>query len=439
MNPSPALNEAKAEEAIHFLNELLQLLPGGVNSPVRALSGLERRPLLIESASQDRVTDLSGRSYIDLCCSWGALILGHANPRVLEALASQLPKGTSYGITSRLEGEIARQVVALMPSIELVRFVSSGSEATMSAARLARGFTGREVIVKFNGNYHGHADLFLVQAGSGLETFGLSSSAGVPQGTVEKTLSLPYNDLGAIRRLFADPNLSHTIAAVIVEPVSGNMGVVPPEPGFLELLRSETERTGALLIFDEVITGFRVSKGGAQELYGIKPDLSCIGKIVAGGLPAAAFGGRREIMSYLAPLGPVYQAGTLSGNPLAMCAGLATLQAIQEEGFYAELERKCHLLLDPVEEAIFNSPLPIALQRVGSMFTLFFGRQSVRNLSEARECDPVLFKRFFGSLLDRGIYLPPSPFESSFISSAHSDNHLTEASEAICAAIHSLG
>ncbi|NGX58858.1 MAG: hypothetical protein K940chlam3_01766, partial [Chlamydiae bacterium] len=347
-----------------------------------------------------------GNSYIDYCCSWGALIHGHAHPVILQAVQQRMTKGTSFGITTEIEERLARKIVELVHSIEKVRFVSSGTEATMSAVRLARGFTHRKIIVKFDGNYHGHADSFLIKAGSGVTELAESSSAGIPKELVKYTVSLPYNELDSTREFLLNPTYRDDIAAVILEPIAGNMGVVPGKPEFIQLLRETTEKIGALLIFDEVITGFRVALGGAQSLYQTKPDLTCLGKIIGGGFPAAAFGGRAEIMDYLAPNGPVYQAGTLSGNPVAMEAGLQAIMLLQEPGFYKELERKANII---------TRDLPVPVKQVGSMFSL--------------SVEP--FPPFFRFLYERGIYIPPSQYESWFVSSAHQDSHLEMMRDAI--------
>ncbi len=414
--------------------QLCQVIPGGVNSPVRACKSMGQLPMVVESAHGDTLIDADGYAYIDYCGSWGALIHGHAHPGILEAVHKRLDKGSSFGITTALEGELAQAVISLMDSIQKIRFVSSGTEATMSVARLARGFTKRDVIVKFSGNYHGHADFFLVQAGSGLlETTPSATSDGIPEEMLKHTLNLPYNDLETCQRCFSHPAYSQRIAAVIIEPIAGNMGVVPADPAFLRLLREETEKVGALLIFDETITGFRVDAKGAQELYGIKPDLTCLGKILGGGFPAAAFGGRRDIMDSLAPLGAVYQAGTLSGNPIAMEAGLQSLRLLQRPGFYEDLERKTAFLLDPIKERIKKKGWNACIQQVGSMFTLFLGTQQVRNLQEAMEVDGSLYARLFRTLFNQGIYVPPSPHEAWFISDAHEESHLDQTREAILA------
>lgn len=409
---------------------ICEVTPGGVNSPVRTCKAMGQLPLIVERGEGDTLYDADGLSYIDYCMSWGALIHGHTHPEILKVLQNQLAKGTSFGITTEVEELLARKVVELMPAIEQVRFVSSGTEATMSAARLARGYTGRKIVVKFNNNYHGHADFFLVKAGSGLMHLNqTSSSKGIPEEVVKYTVSLPYNDIEAASALFAEKG--HEIACVILEPVAGNMGVVPATQEFIDCLRKKTKESGSLLIFDEVITGFRVAKGGASAHYGVEPDLICLGKIVGGGLPAAAFGGKREIMSHLAPLGEVYQGGTLSGNPLAMAAGLKALQMLSVDGFYEELIRKTDLLLAPIQEHIQKHDLPMCIQRAGSMFTVFFGRKSVNNGEEALQLDAAKFAAFFRYLFSKGIYIPPLQQEAWFISTAHTDEHLIQTSEVV--------
>lgn len=414
--------------------QLCQFIPGGVNSPVRSCKSMGQPPLVVERACGDQVFDADGHSYIDYCGSWGALIHGHAHPVIVEAVRKRLEKGTSFGITTPLEGEIAQEVVSRIASIEKIRFVSSGTEATMTVARLARGFTKREVIVKFSGNYHGHADFFLVQAGSGvLEVSSTASSAGIPEDIVKHTVSLRYNDAAACAALFSHPDYRGRIAAVILEPIAGNMGVVPADHAFIHFLRKETEKIGALLIFDEVITGFRVDPLGAQKLYGVKPDLTCFGKIIGGGFPAAAFGGKREIMDCLAPLGSVYQAGTLSGNPLAMEAGLQSLRLLQRPGFYEELDRKTDLLLLPIQARIEAKKWNACIQRRGSMFTLFFGKKEVKNLDDALGVDGKMYATMFRTLFDQGIYIPPSPHEAWFVSDAHTEPHLEKTRDAILA------
>ena len=394
-------------------------LVGGVNSPVRAFRAVGGSPLVIDRASGARLWDVDGREYIDYVCSWGALILGHAYPDVVAAIADQAARGTSYGMTSPLEIELGEKIASALPSVEMVRFVSSGTEATMSAARLARAFTKRELIVKFEGCYHGHSDAFLSEAGSGLATLGIAACPGVPDAFANLTLNTPFNDLPALEKLFK----AHTgkIAAVIVEPVVANMGVVPPVTGFLESLRAITEREVALLIFDEVITGFRLGYGGAQGVYKIRPDLTTLGKIIGGGLPVAAYGGRREIMQHLAPLGPVYQAGTLSGNPLAMRAGLATLPRLEAVDFYPAIDRRTARLADGLRAASHEFSIPARVNVAGSLLTLFFTRSAVGNYTDAKKSDTAKFAAFFQAMLDRGIFLPPSQFEALFISSTHTD------------------
>jgi glutamate-1-semialdehyde 2,1-aminomutase len=403
-----------------------KILVGGVNSPVRAFRAVGGEPLIIDRARGSRVFDADGHEYIDYICSWGALILGHADPDVVAAVADQAARGTSYGMTSPLEIELAERIAAAVPSIERIRFVSSGTEATMSAVRLARGFTKRDLILKFEGGYHGHADSFLAEAGSGLATLGISSSPGVPGALAALTLNAAYNDVAAVEQIFQ----KHTgkIAAVIVEPVAANMGVVSPVPGFLETLRRITQRDGALLVFDEVITGFRLTYGGAQQVFNVHPDMTVLGKIIGGGLPVAAYGGRREIMDLIAPLGPVYQAGTLSGNPLAMRAGLATLAKLERAGFYDALDRKAQRLANGLRDALHESGLPGAvlaqINSMGSLLTLFFTREPVRDYSAAKKCDTARFAAFFREMLSHGILLPPSQFEALFVSSAHTDDDI---------------
>lgn len=400
-----------------------KILVGGVNSPVRAFRAVGGEPLIIDRAHGSRLWDADGREYIDYICSWGALILGHAHLDVVDAIADQARRGTSYGMTSPLEVELGERIARAIPSIERVRFVSSGTEATMSAIRAARAFTKRDLILKFEGGYHGHADSFLAEAGSGLATLGISSSPGVPQALAALTLNAPYNDAAATERIFAEQ--AGKIAAIIVEPIAANMGVVPPAPGFLESLRRVTQRDGALLIFDEVITGFRVAYGGAQKLYGIQPDMTVLGKIIGGGLPVAAYGGRREIMDQIAPLGTVYQAGTLSGNPLAMRAGLTTLAQVEVADFYTPLNARSQRLANGLREALRESGVPGQVNAVGSLITLFFTTQPVRDYADAKRSDTTRFAAFFREMLSRGILLPPSQFEALFVSSAHSDEDIS--------------
>lgn len=406
------------EKSVQLFQRAQRYIPGGVNSPVRAFRAVGGEPPFIQRASGSRIYDVDGREYIDYVGSWGPMILGHAPPQVVAALKAAAEGGTSYGAPTALEVELACRVVEAVPSVELVRMVSSGTEATMSALRLARAYTGREVIVKFEGCYHGHGDSLLVKAGSGAMTLGVPDSPGVPQALATLTLTLPYNDLQAAEEIFS--RRGGEIAAAIVEPIAGNMGVIPPAEGFLQGLRELTTRYGALLIFDEVITGFRVAYGGAQQLYGMMPDLTCLGKILGGGLPVGAYGGKREIMGQMAPSGPVYQAGTLSGNPLAMVAGLETLKALDQGNPYQELEEKAHALCQGIEENAKQVGAPAYLTRVGSLFCLFFREGPVCDYQAARGSDTQSFARYFKAMLDQGIYLAPSQFEAGFLSLAHS-------------------
>jgi glutamate-1-semialdehyde 2,1-aminomutase len=404
---------------------LCEVIPGGVNSPVRAFKAMEMAPLVAERGMADLIYDVDGHAYIDYCGSWGALIHGHAHPDILDAAYQQMVKGTTFGITSEIEGKLAQKIVEHVSSVEKVRFVSSGTEATMSAVRLARGVTGRQLVVKFTGNYHGHSDGFLVQAGSGvLGLSSTSSSAGVPAESVRHTVSLPYNSVEQCREFLLDPLYREDIAAVILEPIACNMGVVPPSLEFLQMLRSITQEIGALLIFDEVITGFRVALGGAQALYNIQADLTCFGKIIGGGFPAAAFGGRRDVMDALAPLGKVYQAGTLSGNPVAMAAGLRALEMLEVDGIYEELARKTKIITQPVRELLERKGVNACVHQEGSLFTIFFGRKSVSNMDEALALDKQEFTRFFKHLFNKGVYAPPLQQEAWFVSTAHNEEHL---------------
>ncbi|HKV41829.1 MAG TPA: glutamate-1-semialdehyde 2,1-aminomutase [Blastocatellia bacterium] len=403
-----------------LLQKAERVIPGGVNSPVRAFRAVGAGPLFIQRGSGCEITDADGNSYVDYVCSWGPLILGHANPVILEAIKEVAGRGTSFGAPTELEIELAEEVAAAFPSIDKVRMVSSGTEATMSAIRLARGFTGRDRIIKFEGCYHGHSDSLLVKAGSGLATFGTPDSAGVPAGSAHDTLVVPYNDVAALERAFEE--LGAHIACAIVEPVAGNMGCVAPAPGFLGTLRELTTRSGALLVFDEVITGFRVAYGGAQELYGIKADLTCLGKIIGGGLPVGAFGGRADIMDKLAPLGPVYQAGTLSGNPLAMAAGLAMLRQLRQLNPYAELDRRGARLEAGLRRAAAEAGEPATVNRTGSMITAFFDPGPVTGWASAKKSDTEKYGRFFRAMLGAGIYLAPSQFECAFLGTAHTDD-----------------
>ena len=401
------------------------LLPGGVNSPVRACRSVGCDPLFVRRAAGCLITDVDGNEFIDFVGSWGPMILGHAHPEVVEAIQRTAADGTSFGAPSPLEVELADMVCRSVPSLEKVRFVSSGTEATMSAVRLARGYTGRKVVVKFDGCYHGHADTFLVRAGSGVITLGIPGSPGVPEDIVKNTLSIPYNDTVTLERTLRDESLD--IACVIVEPVAGNMGVVPPDQGFLQTLRRITRELGIVLIFDEVITGFRLALGGAQERFGITPDLTCLGKIIGGGLPVGAYGGRAEIMDRVAPDGPVYQAGTLSGNPLAMAAGLAMLKVVRRPGFYEELEEKSDWFAAEMTGILARVGVPTVLNRVGSMMTCFFTPDPVRDYESALRADTDRYGRYFRAMLDGGVWLAPSQFEAAFISAAHGRDHLEKA------------
>ncbi|HEX5505252.1 MAG TPA: glutamate-1-semialdehyde 2,1-aminomutase [Thermomicrobiales bacterium] len=416
--------------------EAQRYLPGGVDSPVRAFRAVGGTPRFIERAAGARVWDADGNEYLDYVGSWGPLIAGHAQPEVVAAVREAAGRGTSYGAPTASEIELARMVVEAYPAIELVRFVSSGTEAVMSALRVARGATGRERVVKFDGCYHGHSDALLVQAGSGPLTLGQADSAGVPAAFAAATLSLPYNDLAAVRAAFAEH--PGEIAAVIVEPVAGNMGVVPPAPGFLEGLREVTHEAGALLIFDEVITGFRVAYGGAQERYGVRADLTCLGKIIGGGLPVGAYGGRRDLMELVAPLGPVYQAGTLSGNPLAMAAGIATLRLLRRPGVYAELEEQGAVLGDGLVAAARAAGVPAHGTRVGSMLSLFFTAEPVADYAGAKRSDTARFARYHAGMLARGVYLAPSQFEATFVSTAHTAADLRATLDAARAALREV-
>jgi glutamate-1-semialdehyde 2,1-aminomutase len=412
------------------------LLPGGVNSPVRAFRAVGGSPVFVARAKGARIFGANGNEYIDYVGSWGPAILGHAHPAVVRAVQSVAENGLSFGAPTELEVRFARAITERYPSIEMLRCVSSGTEATMSALRVARGFTGRSVIVKFDGAYHGHADALLVKAGSGAATFGNPDSAGVPEGMVSTTATVTYNDLDALRALFAARGKE--IAAVIVEPVAGNMGLVPPADGFLALIISLCETHGALAIFDEVMTGSRLARGGAQERYGLKPHLTCLGKVVGGGMPLAAYGGRRDVMQRIAPLGPVYQAGTLSGNPLAVTAGLATLEAL-DRGAYERLEALGTRLEAGLARAVGEARVAGVVQRVGSMITLFFHDGPVRNFKDAAQSDTKKFARFHAGLLSRGVYWPPSQFEAAFISLAHTDGDIDATVEAAGGALRDAG
>lgn len=413
-----------------------QILPGGVNSPVRAFRGVGGTPRFIERGEGPYLVDVDGNRYIDYVLSWGPLIAGHAHPQIIAAITQQAMKGTSYGAPCELESLLGQRVIDAVPSIEMVRFVSSGTEATMSAVRLARAYTGRSKIVKFSGCYHGHADEFLVQAGSGVATLGLPDSPGVPPGATTDTLTAPYNDLAAVAALFELHR--DQIAAVIVEPVAGNMGFVLPQDGFLQGLRDLTTAAGSVLIFDEVMTGFRVAYGGAQSVYGIAPDLTCLGKVIGGGLPAAAYGGKAAIMRNVAPSGPMYQAGTLSGNPLAMAAGLATLDIIQQPGVYEQLGATAQYLAQGIREIGAQAGVPIQTASAGSMWGLFFTRQPVTDYASAKTADTQRYAAFFHGMLDHGVYLAPSQFEAAFVATAHTPAVVDATLQAAKAAIQGL-
>jgi glutamate-1-semialdehyde 2,1-aminomutase len=401
----------------------IDLIPGGVNSPVRAFRAVSGTPVFIKSAKGAKITDVDGNTYIDYVGSWGPMILGHADEEVVAALQRVAANGTSFGAPTELEVELAQEVIDAVPSIDMVRMVSSGTEATMSAIRLARGVTGRTRIIKFEGCYHGHGDSLLVKAGSGVATLGLPDSPGVPPVLAENTITLPFNDAQALEEAF----IKHAdIAAVIIEPVVGNMGCVPPRDGYLEAVRALTSKHGALLIFDEVMTGFRLARGGAQERYGIKPDITTLGKIIGGGLPVGAYGGSREIMNHVAPAGPVYQAGTLSGNPLSMTAGLVTLRRLRDKIVYERLENSSRQLCDGLARAAQDAGITTVTNRVGSMWTSFFTNDRVVDWNTANKSNREMFGRFFHAMLDAGVYLAPSQFEAAFVSLAHTDEIIEE-------------
>ena len=406
----------------NLFKRALKLIPGGVNSPVRACKSVSADPVFINRAQGCLIFDADDNCYIDYIGSWGPLILGHRHPAVIEAITSVLGRGTSFGAPIDLEVQLAQMVIEAVPSVEMVRMVNSGTEATMSAVRLARGVTQRDTIIKFDGCYHGHADTLLVAAGSGVATLGIPGSPGVPESVAQYTLSLPYNNIDRLKEVMQKQGES--VAGIIVEPVAGNMGVVPPAPGFLEALREFADQYGAILIFDEVMTGFRVAYGGAQALYGVTPDLTCFGKIIGGGLPVGAYGGKRELMSKIAPQGSVYQAGTLSGNPVAMAAGIATLKQIQKDGFYKALDTKAEQLLSGLEQAATKATIPVQAKRVGSMLGFFFNDQKVQNFDDAKTCNLDRFSAFYNGMRQNGIYIAPSQFEALFISSAHDTEHI---------------
>jgi len=416
-----------------LFSKAIELIPGGVNSPVRAFRGVGGTPRFIKSARGATITDVDGRTYIDYVGSWGPMILGHADEEVVAALQEVAAGGTSFGAPTELEVNLAQEVVDAVPSIEMVRMVSSGTEATMSAIRLARGVTGRTKLIKFEGCYHGHGDSLLVKAGSGVATLGLPDSPGVPPVLAQNTITVPFNDVAALEEVFAE----HTeIAAVIIEPVVGNMGCVPPQPGYLEAVRQLTQAHGALLIFDEVMTGFRLARGGAQELYGISPDITTLGKIIGGGLPVGAYGGSRELMNHVAPAGPIYQAGTLSGNPLSMTAGLVTLRRLRDKSIYKQLDNVSRKLCEGLSTAASEAGIKTETNRVGSMWTSFFTDEPVSNWETANRSSREQYGRFFHAMLEEGVYLAPSQFEAAFVSLAHTEEII---GQTIAAARKALG
>lgn len=428
-------NSKKGSQSAEFFSRAEQLLPGGVNSPVRAFRGVGGTPRFIRSANGATITDVDGNTYIDYVGSWGPMILGHLHPAVVDALKETLERGTSFGAPNALEIELAEEILDAVPSIEMVRMVNSGTEATMSAIRLARGVTGRDKLIKFEGCYHGHADSLLVKAGSGVATLGLPDSPGVPASLAEHTLTIPFNDASALDDLFARHN---DIAAVIIEPVAGNMGCVPPHADYLQSVREITARHGALLIFDEVMTGFRLARGGAQERYGIRPDITTLGKIIGGGLPVGAYGGSKDLMKQMAPNGPIYQAGTLSGNPLAMAAGIATLRQLKDASIYQQLESTTMRLVSGLIAIANDAGIATATNQAGSMWTTFFTSDPVTDWASANRSDRKLYGKFFHAMLEEGVYLAPSQFEAAFVSTAHTDEIVDKTLEAATGAFQSL-
>ncbi|MEC2159948.1 glutamate-1-semialdehyde 2,1-aminomutase [Virgibacillus halodenitrificans] len=416
------------ENSIDAYKEAVDLMPGGVNSPVRAFKSVGMSPIFMESGKGSKIVDIDGNEYIDYVLSWGPLILGHADDRVVEKLKSVAEKGTSFGAPTKLENELAKLVIDRVPSIEMVRMVNSGTEATMSALRLARGYTGRDKILKFEGNYHGHGDSLLIKAGSGVATLGLPDSPGVPESIAKNTITVPYNDMESVR--YAFENYGEDLAAVIVEPVSGNMGVVPQKDDFLKELREITEANGTVLIFDEVMTGFRVGYNCAQGHFGVTPDLTCLGKVIGGGLPVGAYGGKREIMEKVAPTGSIYQAGTLSGNPLAMTAGYETLRALNEES-YKEINKKVDKLINGFKQASEEFHIPLQINRAGSMVGVFFTNEEVINYETAQTSNLDYFAQYYRNMIEEGVFLPPSQFEGLFLSTAHTDADIEKTVKAI--------
>jgi glutamate-1-semialdehyde 2,1-aminomutase len=436
MSATPTKSKVDRRRSREIFERAEKILVGGVNSPVRAFRSVGSEPLIIERGSGQYLYDADGNELLDYVGSWGAMLLGHAHPAVTQAIAEQAQRGTSYGATTELEVELATFITQAIPSLEKIRFVSSGTEATMSAVRLARGVTKRDFILKFEGCYHGHADSFLSQAGSGLATLGIAECPGVPQALAELTLNAPYNDLGAVERFFSQHK--NKIAAIIVEPIAANMGVVAPEPGFLMGLRDISQRNGALLIVDEVITGFRMHFGAAQQLAGVQADLTTLGKIIGGGLPVAAYGGSAQIMNHVAPLGPVYQAGTLAGNPLAMRAGIATLKQLTRPGFYESINERARRLVEGLREALAEAEIAGQINATGSLATLFFTAAPVRNYSDAKRSDTKRYARFFREMLDRGIFLAPSQYEAAFVSAAHTSEDISRTIEAARESLKSI-
>ena len=433
---APQTSSRGSRRSREIFAEAETVLVGGVNSPVRAFRSVGGQPLIIERGLGQHLYDADGNQLLDFVCSWGAMLLGHAHPAVASAIADQAQKGTSYGVTTELEVRLAQKIRAAIPFMEKIRFVSSGTEATMSALRLARGFTGRDLLIKFEGCYHGHADSFLSQAGSGLATLGIAECPGVPQSLAQLTLNAPYNDLVATEKLFeAHPN---KIAAVIVEPVAANMGVVLPAPGFLKGLRELSKKHGALLIVDEVITGFRLRNGSVQSLFGIAADLTTLGKIIGGGLPVASYGGSAEIMDRVAPLGPVYQAGTLAGNPLAMRAGIATLDQLSAPGLYERIEKLAATLVGKIRKTIQAEKIPAQINSIGSLATLFFTPNPVNNYTDAKTSDTKRYTQYFRGMLEQGVFLAPSQFEASFVSVAHTESDIDFAAKAAQHSLHQI-
>ncbi len=419
------MNFTKSQQ---LYQQALNLIPGGVNSPVRACKSVGATPLFIDRADGSHIFDADGNRFIDYIGSWGPMILGHRHPAVIEAVAGVLQRGTSFGAPMDLEIQLAQMVIDAYPSVDMVRMVNSGTEATMSAVRLSRAATNRQIVVKFDGCYHGHADTLLVAAGSGVATLGIPGSPGIPESVARHTLSLPFNDIDSVQKVMEQQG--ENIACIIVEPVAGNMGLVTPNVGFLDALKELSQKYGSILIFDEVMTGFRVARGGAQSLYGISPDLTCFGKIIGGGLPVGAYGGRRDLMDHIAPQGSVYQAGTLSGNPIAMAAGIATLEQISRDGFYESLEEKSQRLAGGLSNAADNAGIPASVSHIGSMLGMFFTDQDIKNFDDAKKCNLEMFSAFYNGMRTNGVYIAPSQFEVLFVSAAHTSEDIDETIQA---------